>query len=111
MTDLNFIKGSVFNPVITYWQDSAKTTPHNLTGFICQFLIKDDVSDEDAEALYNLSSAGSGLILDAVNGKMSITLTGDQSNTMSKSYYYFEVKITSSGGEKTIIADGRLVRT
>lgn len=111
MTDLKFTTGSTFNPSIVYWQDEAKTIPHDLTGFTCEFFIKDDAEDNDAVALYNLSNAGAGLILTPLDGKMDITLTDEQSSTLTKSFYYWELKINSSAGERTTIGVGRLVKS
>lgn len=108
--DLEFQQGSTFQPTITYWQDEAKTTPHDLTGFTANFLVKDDKSDDDADALHNLTN-GSGLTLTPLTAVIEPVLTDEQTQLLEKSVYWWQQKITSSGGETTIIAEGRLVKT
>ncbi len=110
MSDLKFIQGSTFNPVITYWQDAAKTTPHDLTGFTANFYVKNDKSDDDADALYNLASDGSGLTLTPSTAVIEPVLTDEQTQTLDKSVYYWQQKIESSAGQVTTIAEGRLIK-
>lgn len=110
MTDLTIQAESTFTPTITWYTDSTKETSYNLTGYTAAMYIKASAGDSDDEALITLSTETSGITLTEEDGQLDIVLTDEQAATLTKSIYYYALRVESSGGVVTTLLKGRLLK-
>ena len=83
----------------------------NLTGGTLRMMAKYSTYDDDASAVFNLSSPSSGIVVtDAPNGKATVTIS--PANTVSLPEHRvdlaYEIRLTESGGAVDSLTFGTL---
>lgn len=102
MESVNFkvIQGDSFVLSVIY-KDSSNN-PINLTGYTAEFQVKDQPGGKIVCATATTSS---GIVLDATNGKITVTLTSTQTKNFTIPRAAYQLQI-NSGTIKTTIATG-----
>jgi hypothetical protein len=98
---------------VTVYTDSTETAIHEITGWALSFMVKDDLSDADAQAVLTKTTAA-GIVISGsfhVNPtsntqRATVTLTA-ANTTIPQRVYWWELKRTDSGSE-TRLAHGLL---
>lgn len=90
-------KGDTLSRVIDW--DNPGGSAVNLTGYTVTCTI------EVGETIHTLTS-GSGLTVDAAQGRITLTLTAAQTNEYDSQYGTWRLRVTSGSGVKTTLAEG-----
>lgn len=96
-TPLDYWYGDSFSGVSVVWKD-ANGTPINLTGYLASLQVR----DENDVLVLHLDSAGqTGLTIDALNGKVSISATAPKmvgGTLVQGTVYDYDLQVKSGDG-------------
>lgn len=99
----NFIlyQGTTLRKVFTWTADSA---PVDLTGFTGRAQLR--LTAGNPNIALDLSSDNGGIIVDGVNGKITMYATNDQTETLTADKYLYDLEITDTQGDVQRLVEG-----
>lgn len=99
----NIDQGTTWN---RYFIWSISGTPVNLTGYTARMQLRRTRSD--VAPVLTLTDANSKLVIDAVNGKVTMKLTAAETAAMNGTYFY-DMEVVSASGDVTRLFQGKIV--
>lgn len=96
-------QGATYNLVVVYKDDSG--TPVNLTGFSAYMQLRESYDSTVADL--TLSTANGGIVIDGINGEITITATATQTVALVSDFYVYDLELVN-GSNVTRLLQGQI---
>jgi len=104
INELQFTQSGTF-PLEVIWQDSTGTVITNIDS--AQMQLKANKTDTYADRLLALTTAvGEGIVLDAAAGKLTITITDEQTAALPAGVCYYDLIVEQDDDSKHVLMAG-----
>lgn len=97
--DINVYIAGTFDETLTLYQDSAKTLPLNLTGYVAQLT---------TDSGLDLNTTNGRLVLGGAAGTIRISMPTSQTSTFTGGVTHYRLKITDVAGAVTFPVIGTM---
>ena len=97
-------QNTTFRFVLEYKDSSGAAV--NLTGASAKMQVRD--TKGGSKLAFTLTSPSGGIVIDALNGKITVTMTPTQTNKLYYPKSSYDLMITNAAGVKTKLVEGFL---
>lgn len=88
--------------LIAIWSSGGAVV--NLTGYSAKMQVK--LSKNTAAALATFTTADGSIIIDGVNGKVTVPITAAMAASLNPGDYYYDLQLTAGSGANSTILSG-----